>query len=376
MGAAEAATAQGMATRHRRSVKAVQAGLGEINALLAKMMKLGKIKFKGYGTHAVWYVRKLAEEAAWNSGQLRKRDFEEKDPMDEATLPYCYIDRTYGIGEKSIKSNRAAGSEKIYDLQKENALVAQSALYRAVVSALYSNGSDALVPVGLDAVCGRPYEGTANVTTAAARSYAGIQMAAAAITAWNKDRATMGWANDYWYPTIIDVGEIPVKSGTAKWNTDAVKDLAWMTHRMSRTADKSGTGAILRPDMALLGSATWSDLYSLLITSQKDVAGVPVGVTDAALANFTTMRVGHLDVVYDENVPLDTQATPVERVFVLDSKTFYIETQNTKAEGLIEGKWQADDVDVAGGRGMYKANMMLICKTPLAVGCITGCDNG
>ncbi len=37
MSASDAATAQGMATRHKRSVKAVVAGVGEINALLAKI---------------------------------------------------------------------------------------------------------------------------------------------------------------------------------------------------------------------------------------------------------------------------------------------------------------------------------------------------
>ena len=103
MAVADAVTAQGMATRHRRSVKAVVSGLGEINALLAKIIKNNRIKWNGYGTHAVWYVRKLKETSDWVSGQLGSRSFEEKDPMDEATVPYCFIDETYGVSEKSIK---------------------------------------------------------------------------------------------------------------------------------------------------------------------------------------------------------------------------------------------------------------------------------
>ena len=90
------------------------------------------------------------------------------------------------------------------------------------------------------------------------------------------------------------------------------------------------------------------------------------------MANFTTVRVGSLDVVYDENVPADSGS--VERVIVLDSRAFYIHSCNTKSEGLIEGKWAADDVELAGGRGMYKSNWALICETPKATGVITGCD--
>jgi len=373
MALADAATAQGMATRHKRSVKAVVAGVGEINALLAKMIKGNRIKWGGYGTHALWYVRKLKETSSWVTGQLGSRSFEEKDPMDEATVPYCFIDETYGVSEKSIKTNRAAGEMKLYDIQKENARNAQTALYRALSASMYSDGTDALAPVGLPAIVGNAYETSDNVTAAASQSYAGIGLTdSTGISAWNKDYATQHWANEYWHPVAIDQGEIPSVPATPLWSTHAIHFLQWMVHAMSRTADVSGTGRIIKPDMALMATDTWSSLMSLLATSQKDVSGVPLGTTAPELGNFVTVRVGGLDCVYDEEVPDDSGSK--ERVFVLDSKAFYIDSLNTKSEGLIEGDWKMDDPKVVGGVGMYKANLSLICETPQAVGCITGCD--
>ncbi len=64
----------------------------------------------------------------------------------------------------------------------------------------------------------------------------------------------------------------------------------------------------------------------------------------------------------------------IERVFVLDTDAFYMDSLNTKSEGLIEGEWQADDAKVVGGVGVYKSNWGIVCKTPQAVGCITGCN--
>ncbi len=374
MSASDAAVAQGMATRHKRSVQAIVAGVGEINALLAKMMP--KIKFGGYGTHFLWQVRKLKETSSWVSGQLGTRSFEEKDPQDQATLPYCFIDETYGVSEKSIKTNRAAGMMKLYDTQKENARNAQSSLYRAFVDALFSDGSDALVPVGLFGVLGDCFATTNNVTTSAGYSYAGIEVAASAVsvTNWVYNAAVAAvFPQEYWYPVLADIAEIPNIPGTPKWSTHSIHALNALARRMWRTADVSGTGEIIKPDLALLDDTLYSSLISLLITSQKDVAGVPVGTTDPVLAKFTTVRVGTLDVVYDPNVPKDSGS--VSRAIVLDSSAYYMDSLNTKSEGLIEGEWTAKDPKVVGGIGMYKANFGLVCKTPQAVGCIVGNDD-
>jgi hypothetical protein len=337
------------------------------------MMRPGKIKWGGYGTHFLWQVRKLKETSTWVSGQLGTRSFEEKDPVDEATLPYCFIDETYGVSEKSIKTNRAAGMMKLYDIQKENARNAQSSMYRAFVDAIYSNGDDSLVPVGLFGVLGDCFATSGNVTTTAAYDYAGINVAAAAVSVdnWIYDSTTAtAFPNEYWYPVMADIDEIPNIPGTPKWSTHSIHALNALARRMWRTADVSGTGEIIKPDMALLDDTLYSALISLLITSQKDVAGVPVGTTDPVLAKFTTVRVGTLDVVYDPNVPKDSGS--VSRAIVLDSDAYYMDSLNTKSEGLIEGEWTAKDPKVVGGIGMYKSNFGLVCKTPQAVGCIVG----
>jgi hypothetical protein len=374
MSLVDAKTAQGMATRHHRSIKAVQWGLQEVNALLAKMIKGGKIKYGGYGTHATWDVKILKETSPWVSGQLGTRTFEERNPVGEATVPYCFTDATYGISEKSLKTNRAAGNEKIYDIQKENAEVAQASIYRAIVAALYSNvnSTTSLEPVGLFGVCGDPYETSDAVTVDAGKSYGGIMLTTSGVSAWNANYSTMGWDHEYWYPTCIDQQDITAGGTSAVWSDDCLAQLGWMCDQMSRTADVSGTGKILRPDMALMGTGPWGMMRGKLVNSQSGTAGVPIGTTDPKLNGFVTVRVGTLDCVYDQNVKADKNG--VDRVLVLDSDAFYIETLNTKAEGLIEGAWDDTDPKVVGGVGMYKSNLTLICKTPLAVGCITGCN--
>jgi len=372
MGLQDAQTAQGMATRHRRSVKAVMSGMDKINALWGKMIKGNQIKYGGYGTYAEWYVRKLKETSSWVTGQLGSRSFEEKDPMDKAEVPYCFIDQTYGVSEKSVKTNRAAGSEKLYDIQKENAYSAQNALYRALSTALYSNGTDALQPVGLAAIVGDAYEDTNDIYIDAGKSYAGITLNSSAITAWADGDPQSGFDTTYWYPIVQDCGTIPLLIGSDnKWSTEAVYYLDWMAERMTYSADVSGTGDISKPDMALMGQSNWNALKSILTKSQMTY-NVMLGDKDATLSNFPNVKVNSLTCYRDDNVPADKNG--IERVFILDSKSFYIDSLNTKGEGLIEGDWKQDDPEVVGGVGVYKANLALVCKTPKAVGVITGCN--
>ncbi len=371
----DAQVAQGMATRHRRSVEAIVAGMGDVNALLALILKNNRIKWGGYGTYCEGYVRKLKEKASWVTGQLGSRTFTEKDPMDKFEHPYCFIEETYGVSEKSIKTNRAAGNEKIYDIQKENALNAQTAIYRAIVSALYSNGvADTLSPVGLAAIIGDAKETTSDVAVAAGKTYGGKTLNTSAISAWSKTYTTMGWDLEYWHPQVVDVHSIPTKSASPKWSTDGIWDLGWLETFMHRTADVSGTGKILKPDLALMNSDPWSALIKLLTTSQFTY-NIPLGDADVTLAKFSHIRVGNLEAVLDDNVPDDGNTTALERVLVLDSKTFYIDTLNTKGEGLLESEWKTSDPEIVGGVGVYKGNMALVCESPLGVGAILGCHD-
>lgn len=377
MSVTDAATAQGMATRHRRSVKAVIANLDKVNALWKKMMDNNQIKWGGYGTYCEWYVRKLKETSSWATGQLGSRSFEEKDPMAKAELPYCFIDQTYGVSEKSIKTNRAAGSEKIFDIQKENAYNAMNAMYRALAACIYSDGTDALVPVGLRGITGDAYESSNAIAVAANKSYAGIALTgSSAISSW-ADGGTgskqTGFSYDYWYPIVQSVAEIPINIGTGnKWSSEGMYYLQWMENRMTYSADISGTGDISKPDMALMAQDPWNDLVNTLAKSQITY-NVMLGDKSATLGNFPNVQVGGLTCYRDDNVPADSGS--LERVFVLDSKAFYIDTLQKKSEGLIEGDWKQDDPEVVGGVGVYKSNLALVCKTPKAVGVIVGCND-
>lgn len=377
MGVNDALTAQGMATRHRRSVKAVVKGFGHINALLRRMIKGSRIKWNGYGDSFDWYVEKLDETAEWNSGQLGTRTFEEKDPINKATLDYCFIDRTYGVGEKSIKTNRAAGAEKIYDIQKANARVAQSAMYRAFVAALYSSsdGSVANGPAGLREICSDPLETTSKIYHAANTTYGTIINAGtSAISAYAKNKAS--FANKYWAPETISVHEVPGKASSPKWSTDCLIDLAFMSIAMGRTKDISGTGKIVKPDLALMNVDPFQALWAKMLTDRSSAGPINLSDTDFDSVGIKNVVVGPITCVYDENVPDDANTTALEVVYVVDSKAFVIETCNTKSEGLVEGQWKGNtDPEIVGGVGVYKSNMGLRIDSPVCAGAIVGCND-
>ena len=375
----DALTAQGMATFHRRSVKAVVQGIGHINALLRRMIKGKQIKWSGYGDSFDWYVRKLDETAEWNSGQLATRTFEEKDPIDKASLDYCFVDRTYGVSEKSIKTNRAGGIAKIYDIQKENARVAQSAMYRAITEALYSNsdGTVANGPAGLRTICGNPYEST-NIAMAANLTYGGIaNTSTSAISSYAAGKTS--FTNKYWAPECIGIVEMPhpVSAGD-KWSSDCLESLEFMSVAMSRTKDVSGTGKIVRPDLALMDVDPFNAMWAKHITYKG--AGGPINLSDNDFdkVGIKNLIVAGITAVYDENVPDDTAAggSGYEIVFVVDSKAFVIETLNSKSEGLIEGQWKGNDnPEITGGVGVYKGNMGLRIDSPVCAGAIVGCHD-
>jgi len=378
MSATDALTAQGMATRHRRSVKAVVQGIGHINALLRRTIKGNRIKWKGYGKAFDWYVRKLDETAEWSSGQLGTRTFEEKDPIAEASLDYCFIDRTYGISEKSIKTNRAAGEEKIYDIQKENARVAQSAMYRAITAALYSNsdGSVANGPAGLRTICGNPYESSSAIALAANLTYGGIaNTSTSAISAWAANKAS--FTNKYWAPECLGVHELGHIAGD-KWSTDCIAAIEFMAVAMARTEDISGTGKIVRPDLALMNVDPFNALWAKEITYKG--AGGPINLSDSDFdkVGIKNLIVAGITAVYDENVPDDTAAggSGYEIIFFIDSNAFVIETLNTKSEGLVEGQWQGNtNPEIIGGIGVYKSNMGFRIDSPVCAGAMVGCND-
>lgn len=376
MSVLDAQTSQEMATRHKRSVPVVIDGLRTVNVLLAKMIDTNKIKWGGFGTNFEWYVRKSDESATWSAGQLGTRTFEEIDPIDKAYLPYCYVEKTYGISEKSIMSNRAGGEMKLYDIQKENARAAQTALYEAFSAAIYSNGTNSLQPVGLAGMVGNAYSGSATNASdtpnvAANTNYANIALTGStAVSAWSSVYSTMNWSKWYWYPIVIP--PVSIYATSPAWSSYPDRYLAWMEVQMTYSSDVSGTGGIIKPDMALMSNDPYNALVSILLTSQRTY-NVPLGSKAAYLADFPNIRVGSIDCVRDDNVPVDSRSA--ERVFVVDSNQLWLETYHTKSEGLIRSDFDATDPNVRGAVGVYKSWLGMAIQTPKAIGCIVGCDD-
>lgn len=377
MSVSDAQTAREMATRHRRSVAVVVKGIGHINALLRRCIKGKRIKYSGYGKAFDWWVEKLDETAEWSSGELGTRTFEEKDPIDEATLDYCFMDRTYGVSEASIKTNRAAGQQKIFDIQKQNAKVAQSAIYRGITTALYSNsdGSKANGPAGLRTICGNPYESSDAIALVANLTYGGIaNTGTSAISAYAPNKAS--FTNKYWSPECVGVHEYGHIAGD-KWSSDCLAAIEHMAVAMARTKDISGTGKVVRPDLALMNVDPFNALWALHMSYKG--AGGPINLSDNDFekVGIRNLIVAGITCVYDENVPHDGDAggSSYEIIFFVDSGSFVIETCNTKSEGLIEGDWKQDDPEIIGGVGVYKTNMGFRIDSPVSAGAIVGCND-
>ena len=379
MGQTDAVVAQGMATRHRRSVKAMVQGIGHINALLHKVIANNQIKWGGYGESFDWYVRKLDRTASWNSGQLGTRTFKEQDPIAKATLDYCFLDETYGVSEKSLKTNRAAGDNKIYDIQKENARAAHSAIYRAIVAGIYSadSGTGGAGPAGLKTITGDAYDTSDVAVSSGAKSYAGIALNAAAIgTAfYPRTHASFPYTYKYWAPLALSANDTPGLGADPPWSTHGIRILSWCQNYMARTLDVSGTGKLTKPDLCLCNTEPYNAIIAQLITSQVTYH-IPLGSKALRLAGFTSVTVGDVEVVYDENVPVDSASGDGDPlVFIMDSKAFVLETCNTKSEGLIEGEWKQKDPTIVGGVGVYKSNLGLRIDSPVSAGVITGCND-
>jgi hypothetical protein len=377
MGVFDAQTAQQLATRHKRSVPVVIDGLRTINALWAKMIDTNKINWGGFGTHFDWYIRKSNESATWSSGQLGTRTFEEIDPIAQLSLPYCFVEKTYGVSEKSLMSNRAGGDNKIFDIQKENARAAQTALYQALAAGMWANGSDTTKPVGLPGMIADAYSSSATnandkVYVTAGKTYGGKTLNTSGITdGWTTSAAYIAsWDNWWLYPTVITPHEI--FDTAPAWSTYAVSYLAWMETAMTFSSDVSGTGGIVKPDMALMSNDPYNALVKILSDSQRTY-NVPLGSKAAYLADFPNIRVGGIDCVRDDNT--QACARPAERVFVLDSNQLFLETYHTKSEGLIRSDFAADDPNVRGAVGVYMSWLGMGIKTLKAIGAVVGCDD-
>jgi len=380
MAISDAVTARGMSQRVLRAIPAIQQNFQKQNALLYLVQKNGQIKWGGSHTEFDWYIRRTTGNApTWGGGELAARTFEELNPVNKAYLPYCWLEQTYGVSERSLEANKnASGTNKVYDILKENLNIATINLYSALVSAMWSGGSSGNggdTPIGLDKAAGSPYESTANVIVTALASYANRTLTTAGVSTYDSSKITTGWDDVHWAPVAADLNELPGVTGAdgATWAVDAIYALNSIANEMETTADLSGTGKAVKPTHAFMNGTLYTPLTALLTKSQFTY-NIPVGSKELTLADFPNVVVNNITVVKDTEVPKGSEATPLNRVFVLDLSKFHICTTHTKSEGLITTEFDTSNPMISGAIGVLKCNLAYMVESPTAVGCIVGCN--
>ncbi len=196
-----------------------------------------------------------------------------------------------------------------------------------------------------------------------------------AISAYAANKAS--FTNKYWAPECIGVHEYGHIAGD-KWSSDCLAAIEHMAVAMARTKDISGTGKIVRPDLALMDVDPFNAMWAKNIVFKG--AGGPINLSDNDFdkVGIKNMIVAGITCVYDENVPSDSAAggSGYEIVFFVDSDAYVVETLNSKSEGLIEGQWQGNtNPEIIGGIGVYKGNMGFRIDSPVCAGAIVGCND-
>jgi len=379
MSVSDAITARGMSQRIKRAIPAIEQNFYKQHALLAIAQDRNLIDWNGSHTEFDWFVRKESgKKATFGGGELSIRTFEEVDPANKVSLPYCWIERTYGISDKTIEANRhASGRQKVYDSLKENLIIKQIELYDALASSLYGRvdkagaGDD---PVGLVAALGDPYAGSDKACTLANKKYAGKAIVGTSnITAWADKKAS--YADPQWAPEVINVNEVPGGAATPKWSTHCLVDLAFMADQMAVSHKVSGTGKPVKPDLALMASATYNALKGKLITAVGVGYNIPLGDQKLKIAGWSNIQVDTLLCVKDTEMVKDSTATALAMVIVLDTKAFRIATTHTKAEGLIINEFDTDNPLISGAIGVLKCNLQYRIASPTAIGAIIDCSD-
>lgn len=383
MSVVDAVTARGMAQRIKAALPTIQQNFFDHNALLSILHQRNQIKWGGSHTEFDWYIRK-APDAANNpsfglGGNLAVRTFEELDPANKCVLPYCWLERTYGVSDRTIEANRhASGSQKVYDVLKEQLTVAQISLYNTLAPAVWTGAGGADTPSGIVKTIGTAYETGGQTTVTIGQTYAGRTLNTGAIAAFNADRSTMGWDDLQFAPSVCEIDAVP-HIGAAAWSTNWYDALAWIVDYMAVTSDVSGTGTPIKPDLCCMNVDPYTMVKSYL-AGQSTQYNTPVGNEKLLLAGWANIQFDTLLIIRDTSVPHDgdhASGASLERVFCLDSKQIHICTTHTKAEGIVKNEFETNEKNplISGAIGVLKCNLNYMVHSPTAVGCILGCND-
>lgn len=372
----DAQTARAMAQKIQRVVPGINYIFIDQHPLLKIAKKKGLIKWRGSHTEYEWFIHKDdVANPSWGGGELSVNTFEEQDPATRAYLPYCWLQQTYGVSDRTMEANRHS-PDRVYKPLGANLKLAQIKMYKVIGPAIYTGGTSGDggdAPVGLKHAVGDCYEGTNVITVTAGKSYANKVLNTSAIAAYSVAKA--GYDNPQWAPECLSVHEVPNVSAAPKWSVDCLIALTYMEEEMSITADLTGTGESQKPDVALMARDPFHALTAKATPYQAQY-GIPAQLVneDLRLAGWRNIVVGGLTCIKDNNVPVDP-STSYERVLVLDTNQFRVMTTHTKAEGLIRNEFDPDTVIINGVIGKLSANIGFYLKSPTAIGCIVGCND-
>lgn len=389
MSVQDAIDTRAIAQKIKSVMPKIQEGFFNERALLKLAEK--RIKWAGSHTKFDWRVRYVPtdETPSWGGGELGIRSFEEQKVANELVLPYCYLEKTWGVGNRTIEANKNASTNKNFDAIKENLKLAQIFMYDAYGPSIYNPNLTSEDPVGLWAAIGQAYESSNVAIVDAGQTYAGKTLNTnASTTAYDllvrngNDTNSRGWDEAQFAPLVGDVQEICDKAGiqaTTTWSSGCVQILDYMASTMSITASISGTGMRIKPDIALMNTTPFMALRAKMSAAQSTGYQVPLGRKELVLAGFPNIVVDTLTCIKDTDVPDDNDhsggGSGEEIVFVLDSKQFSICTTHRKSEGIIKSEYDPDIAMISGVVGALTANIAFVLSSPTAVGAVLGCND-
>ena len=382
MGIQAAIDTRALSQRITSAMKPINENFFQERALLK--LAENRIKWNCSHTEFEWFVRNVptGQTATFGNpdGELSILTFEEQKPVNRAHLPFCYIKKTYGVGDRTIEANRNATDNKIFGAVKENMQLAYIFMYDALGPSIYNKNLTSEDPVGLLAMVGNPINTGNHAVIPALASYAGRTLSTAGFTGSTTKglvpSTASAWDDAQFSPTVGSVEDVLLAAGSSetKWSTGCLYILDYMAEQMSRTASTSGTGKRIKPDIALMNMGPYMAVKNLMTKSQLTY-NIPLGNTSLTLANFPNIVVNSLTCIKDTDVPSDANSTPEEIVFVMDSNQFQICTTHKKSEGLIKSEFDPDIVLINGVVGSLQANMAYMLNSPTAIGAVVGCGD-
>jgi len=311
----------------------------KMGSLTASSFK--NVKWGGGGDTYGWRHRMYRSIANRSTGELRVRSVEQPDLYAKPTISRYMLDRTFGVGEGDLETNRHAGPFKIRDIKRDRVEDAVDAIY-AAMAAEWWNINETGKNGGL----------TMFSPTAAAdgtTSYAGILMNASTTNGTD--------TFEYWHPNGYDYT-------TNALSTNLLRNLGMIKRQMTYSQRAGGQGKIESPDFGVY-DPTLEDVI-LAYYQSKASFNINAGATPANMnlfqEQFQNYVIMGITLFPSDNFGGSTgyiDAVALEEIMIGYSNRMFLSTTHTKEEGLIKIVSPGPDQEawLAGQMGVVKTGM-------------------